>query len=432
MHITLIKPSLGDSNQTFKLNDGSMEPMPLAILAGLIKSPDQVVMWDDRLEAIPFDRQTDLVCITVDTFNARRSYQISAEYRKRGVPVILGGMHVSILPEEASKQADAIVLGDAEPVWDQLMSDVRKASLQKIYQAPFGIPQENCNPDRSIFKGKNYLPISLVQFSRGCHFNCSFCSVSRFFNKSYKCRPWEDVIREIEENNLKTVLFVDDNMVSEKAELKTFLKELIPLKIKWASQTSINMVNDRELLKLMADSGCIGNLIGFESININSLDWFNKSPNTRNFNQYAEAIEILRDYGFMTWASFIMGNDFDTLEIMEKTVEFAIKNKFALAYFHILMPYPGTKVYEQFKTENRLLYDGEWWNHPDYRYNMATFLPKNMSPEQLSEATMKANKDFYGVSSIVNRMFEPNTNLKNLVNFLIYSKFNYILRTTST
>lgn len=432
MHITLIKPSLGEANKEFRLNDGSMEPMQLAILAGLIKEPDQKVMYDDRLEIIPFDNQTDLVCITVDTFNARRAYQIAGEYRKRKVKVILGGMHISLLPEEAQKYSDAIVIGDAEPVWEQMMTDVRNSSLQKVYQGTFGIPQENCNPDRSIFKGKNYLPISLVQFSRGCAFNCTFCSVSRFFNKAYHCRPWEEVLQEIDQNKLKTILFVDDNMVTEKKELKTFLKELAPLKVKWASQTSINMVKDKELLQLMADSGCVGNLIGFESININSLDWFNKSPNVRDFNNYAEAIEILRDYGFMTWASFIMGNDFDTLESLEKTMEFAIKNKFALSYFHILMPYPGTKVYDQFKAENRLLFDGEWWNHPDYRYNMATFIPKNMSPEQLSEATMKANKEFYSISSIASRLFEPHTNLKNLANFLIYLKFNYVIRTTST
>lgn len=432
MHITLIKPSLGEANKEFRLNDGSMEPMQLAILAGLIKEPDKKVMYDDRLEIIPYDRHTDLVCITVDTFNARRAYQIANEYRKRNVKVILGGMHISLLPEEAQNYADAIVIGDAEPVWIQMMTDIKNSSLQKVYQGTFGIPQENCTPDRSIFKGKNYLPISLVQFSRGCAFNCTFCSVSRFFNKAYHCRPWEDVLQEIDQNKLKTILFVDDNMVTDKKELKTFLKELAPMKVKWASQTSINMVKDKELLQLMADSGCVGNLIGFESIDINSLDWFNKSPNVRDFNNYAEAIEILRDYGFMTWASFIMGNDFDTLESLEKTMEFAIKNKFALSYFHILMPYPGTKVYDQFKAENRLLFDGEWWNHPDYRYNMATFIPKNMSPEQLSEATMKANKDFYGVSSILNRMFEPNTNLKNLMNFLIYVRFNYILRTTST
>jgi len=242
----------------------------------------------------------------------------------------------------------------------------------------------------------------------------------------------EDVLYEIEKDKLKTILFVDDNMVSNKAELKVFLKELIPLKVKWASQSSMDLTGDKELMKLMADSGCIGNLIGFESININTLKWFNKSPNIKNFDNYKKELEIFRDYGFLTWASFMIGNDFDNLDTIEKTVEFAIKNKFTLAFFHILMPYPGTEVYNQFKSEGRLLYDGHWWNHPDYRYNQASFKPKLMSANQLSDAAVKANKDFYSLSSISQRLFDGKTNFRNLVNIMIYSRLNYIIRKTST
>jgi len=248
---------------------------------------------------------------------------------------------------------------------------------------------------------------------------------------SHQCRKIEDVLYEIEKDNLKTILFVDDNMVTNKMVLKDFLRELIPMKVKWASQSSIDMTNDKELLRLMADSGCVGNLIGFESININTLKLFNKSPNLRDFNNYKEVLEIFRDYGFLTWASFMMGNDFDTLDTIEKTVEFAIKNKFTLAFFHILMPYPGTEVYEQYKREDRLLFDGHWWNHPDYRYNKATFKPRLITPEQLSEATVKANRDFYNVSSIMHRLFDSKTNMRNLINFMVYARFNYVLRKTS-
>lgn len=431
MRITLIKPSLGNIIAGYNLNEGSMEPLSLAIIAGLIKEPDEVVMYDDRLEQIPFDEHTGLVCITVDSFSARRAYEISAEYRKRNIKVVLGGMHVTILPDEASQYADAIVTGDAEPIWNQLINDVKQNQLQKKYSAPFKLPQDGSLPNRAIFKGKEYLPVSLMQFSRGCKFNCTFCSVSQFFKHSHKCRKIEDVLLEIERDRLKTILFVDDNMVSNKEELKLFLRELIPLKVRWASQSSIDMVNDKELLKLMADSGCIGHLIGFESININSLKWFNKSPNIRNFNSYKESLEIIRDYGFLTWGSFIVGNDYDTIETIEKTVEFSIKNKFTLAFFHILMPYPGTQIYEQFKKEDRLLFDQRWWNHPDYRYNLATFKPKLMTPEMLSEATIKANKEFYSCSSILHRFFDHKTNMHNLVNMLIYSRFNYVLRITS-
>jgi len=204
MKITLIKPSLGNVIKGYNLNEGSMEPLQLAIIAGLVDDGDDVVMYDDRIEPIPFDEQTDLVLITVESFSARRAYQISKEFRQREIPVILGGMHVSLLPDEAMVYADAIVVGDVEPVWTELISDAR-------------------NKSRDIFKDKKYLPVSLVQFSRGCKFNCSFCSVSRFFDHSHQCRKMEDVLYEIERDKLKTILFVDDNMVSNRKELKVFL-----------------------------------------------------------------------------------------------------------------------------------------------------------------------------------------------------------------
>lgn len=431
MKITLIKPSLGKVITGYNLNEGSMEPLSLAIIAGLTEETDEVVMYDDRLEIIPFDEKTDLVAITVDSFSAGRAYEISAEYRKRGVKVILGGMHISLLPDEAVIHADSIVTGDAEPVWKNLITDLKKGKLQKIYNGNTEMPQKDCLPKRSIFKGKNYLPVRLMQFSRGCKFTCTFCSVSRYFNNSHQCRRIEDVLYEIEKDKLKTILFVDDNMIANKKELKIFLKELIPMKIKWASQSSINMVSDKELLKLMADSGCVGHLLGYESINLHSLKWFNKSPNLRDFDQYKEAINILRDFGFLTWASFMIGNDFDDADSIKRTVDFAIKNRFTLAFFHVLMPYPGTEIYNQFKKENRLLYDGQWWNHSEFRYNKATFIPKLMTPEQLSEATVKANRDFYSISSISKRFFDYKTNTRNLINLLIFTRFNYVLRKTS-
>jgi len=432
MKIILIKPGMGSIIKGYNIDEGSMEPLQLAILASLAKDDDEVKLYDDRLEKIPFDEKADFVAITVDSFNARRAYEIAAEFRKRETKVILGGVHPTLLPEEAENYADAIVIGDVEPVWDEMINDIKSNKLKKRYKGEFGEPQAGSFPRRDLFKGKKYLPVSLVQFSRGCKFNCSFCSVSKFFKNSHQCRKIEDVIYEIEKDKLKTVLFVDDNLVADREKTKILLKELIPLKIKWASQSSLDMVKDREMLDLMAQSGCVGHLVGFESINVNTLKWFNKAVNYREFNNYKEALEIFRDYGFLTWASFMIGNDFDTLDTIEKTVEFAIKSKFTLAFFHILMPYPGTKIYEQFKAENRLLYDGHWWNHPDFMYNKATFVPKNITPEQLADAAVKANKDFYTFSSITHRFFDFKTHLRNLTNFGVYTKFNQVLKKTST
>jgi len=407
-----------------------MEPLQLALIAGL-SSDEDVILYDDRLEKINFDEPADLVAITVDTFTARRAYQIAAEYRKRNVKVVLGGIHPSLMPKEASLYADTIVTGDVEPVWKNLLNDFKNGRLLNQYYGNLQYPQLNCFPNRSIFSKKKYLPVSLVQFSRGCAFNCSFCSVSKFYKQTHQCRKIEDVIYEIEKDKLKTILFVDDNLIANKQKIKDFLRELIPLKVKWASQTSVEMVKDKDLLKLMADSGCVGNLIGFESINVNTLQWFNKSPNLRGFNNYKEVLDILSDYGMLTWGSFMIGNDFDTMDTINKTLDFTIKNKFTLAFFHILMPYPGTDVYEQFKAQKRLLYDEHWWNHPDYKYNHAAFIPKLMTADDLTQATINVNKEFYKLSSINKRLWNTDTHLRNLINFWIYTKLNFILRNTS-
>ncbi|MDP4270948.1 MAG: methylase, partial [Bacteroidota bacterium] len=227
-------------------------------------------------------------------------------------------------------------------------------------------------------------------------------------------------------------LFVDDNITAEKEILKHFLRELIPMEIKWVSQASIEMTEDRELMKLMAESGCMGNLIGFDSITTEGLRSYHKAPNLINFNRYEEPIRVLRDYGMLNWAAFVFGNDCDSIDSLKRTVDFAVSNRFSLAYFNLMMPYPGTPIYEQLKKENRLLYDGQWWNHPNYRYNRSAFVPAQMTPDDLSEATIKANRDFYSYTSIGNRLLDLKTNFKNPLHAVVYLYFNLLLKKTGT
>lgn len=431
MKILLIKPSMGSIINNYKINDGRMEPLQLGIIASCLPEHWDITLLDERMESLPSDIHADVVFITIDSFTARNSYHIADTFRNRNITVILGGVHVSLLPVEAITHADSIVVGDIESIASELVLDIEKNTLKNKYTGTFGIPQNGIYPKRSLFKGKGYLPISLVQFSRGCVYNCTYCSVAKFFNSSHHCRPVHDVIEEIERNKFKRILFVDDNMIIHKKKAKELFKALIPLKIKWASQASIDMIQDPEMLDLMAKSGCIGHLIGFESIDINSLKLLNKRPNTRNFDSYQKCISILRSYGFQTWASFIIGNDTDTKDSIKRTVEFAIKSKFTLSFFHIFMPYPGTAVYEQFRKEKRLLFNSSWWNHPEFTYNAATFIPKNMSPEELSEAAINANKEFYSNKSIITRLFDFKTNLRSLEKFLFYLQFNMIIKNTS-
>ncbi|MCK5573315.1 MAG: B12-binding domain-containing radical SAM protein, partial [Bacteroidetes bacterium] len=324
MKIILVRPDISDISTGYKLNDGRMEPLPLGILAGLTPDDIEVVLRDERVEELSFDEPADLVAISVDTFVARRSYDIADQFRFRGVPVILGGIHATLAPEEAQSHADAVVVGDAEPVWTEILADVAAGMLRRRYQSDFDIPQKDVFPQREHFHGKGYLPVSLVQFTRGCPFRCSFCAIAKFFGSTHRCRPVESVVREIEQNDLRMILFTDDNLTANRERAKELFRALKPLRVHWASQVSVDVAADPELLELMAESGCMGQLIGFDSISLDSLLWMNKGANVREFDRYARVIERLREFGFQTWASFMFGNDYDTPETVMDTVRFAV------------------------------------------------------------------------------------------------------------
>ena len=191
MKVTLIKPNIGRLEHSLYVDSGRMEPLPLGVLAALTPPDVEVVLYDDRMEQIPYDEPTDLAAITVETFTARRAYEIADEFRRRGVRVILGGMHPTLLPEEAAEHADALYLGDAETLWHQAIDDCRHGRLQSIYRAPAGPPQPGTRTRRDIFRGKGYLPLALLQFSRGCRFECTFLRREHLFSQDPLCaRYW--------------------------------------------------------------------------------------------------------------------------------------------------------------------------------------------------------------------------------------------------
>lgn len=429
MKITFIKPNIGRREHSLYVDQGRMEPLMLGVLAGLTPPDVEVVLYDDRMESIPYDEQTDLVAITVETYTARRSYEIASEYQQRGVPVILGGMHPTLLPAEAEQYADSIFLGDAETLWPQVVEDVLQGKLQKRYEGPPGVAQlGGIMPRRDIFKGKGYLPMALMQFSRGCRFACSFCAVSQYFDKKHYIRRIDEVLKEIEEQERKFVFFVDDNIASDKKALKALCKELIPIKLKWFSQASLDVTKDDELMKLMADSGCVGNVTGFESITRASLRESKKSPNLPGFSNYENEVRILREYGMQTWAAFTLGYDNDTYDSVIATMEFALENRFTFAAFNILMPYPNTPLYRKLEQDGRLLYDGKWWLHPQYRFNQAAFIPTKMTADELTDACHEARKKFNTIPSLVYRFSDIKTNLRTLWSVAAYWKYTVLFR----
>ena len=429
MKITFIKPNIGRREHSLYIDQGRMEPLMLGVLAGLTPPDVEVILYDDRMEVIPYDEQTDLVAITVETYTARRAYEIAAEYRQRGVPVILGGMHPTLLPEEAMQHADSIFLGDAETLWLQVVEDARLDKLQKRYQGPPGIGQlGGIMPRRDIFKGKGYLPMALMQYSRGCRYTCSFCAVSQYFDKKHYIRHIDEVLKEIAEQERKFVFFVDDNIASDKKALKALCRELIPIKLKWFSQASLDATKDDELMKLMADSGCVGNVTGFESITRASLRESKKSPNLPGFSNYENEVRILREYGMQTWAAFTLGYDNDTCDSILATMEFALQNRFTFAAFNILMPYPNTPLYRKLEQEGRLLYDGKWWLHPEYRFFQAAFIPERMTADELTDVCHEARKKFNNIPSLLYRFSDIKTNLRTLWSIAAYWKYTTLFR----
>jgi radical SAM superfamily enzyme YgiQ (UPF0313 family) len=406
MKLTIIHPCIGRrAGDTRYIRTWQMEPLPAAAIAGLTPAEVEVRFFDDRMETIDFDAPADLVAISVETYTAKRAYQIASEYRKRRVPVVMGGFHASLAPQEVARYAEAVVIGEAEAIWPRVIDDARHGRLEKIYRQESRPSLADLKPNRSIFLGKRYLPIGLIEAGRGCHFKCEFCAVQKVFNNTQTRRPIDTILREIEQvrHDKKLFFFVDDNITSNIAEAKEFFRALAPLRIRWVSQSSINAAHDEEFLALLAASGCMGVLIGFESLDPQNLREMNKSFNTMR-GGFEKALANLRRHRIRVYGTFIFGYDRDTPESFSRTVRFAREQSMYIAAFNHLTPFPGTPLYDRLKAEGRLLYEA-WWMDERYRYNHIPFQPAGMSPKDLQRCCLEARREFYSWPSIVRRGF---------------------------
>lgn len=417
-------PSVGKKENEPYVDSWKMEPLALATLAGLTPPDIEIDFFDDRIEAIDYNRETDLVALNVETYTAKRAYEISTRFRQLGKQVVLGGFHPTLVPKEAIEYADAVVIGEVEDIWTRVIEDSQKRKLQKYYKSDTRPVLNGVKPRREIFKHKQYLPISLVESGRGCKFSCNFCSISSFFNQSYVARPIQEIIREIESLNKRFIFLVDDNINVDRERSKEFFKALIPLRITWVSQASINIAEDEELLCLMKKSGCFGLLIGFESLNNNNLKQMGKEWNG-GIEHYTKALKRLRGHGIGIYATFVFGYDDDDVDSFSNTLDFAIENKFLLAAFNHLVPFPGTPLYNQLKKEGRLLFD-KWWLDSKYRFGDVAFHPKQMSPEELSQGCMEARRKFYRFSSILRRFSDLKANCRNPYIAMQFLSLNFL------
>jgi radical SAM superfamily enzyme YgiQ (UPF0313 family) len=399
MRLTLIFPAIGRRRGSAYLRLWQMEPLSMAMLAALTPPEVEVRFYDDRVEPIPFEEPTDLVAMSVETYTARRAYQIASEYRKRHVPVVLGGFHATLCPEETARYAEAVVLGEAEELWPQVLDDFRHGTPQRFYRQPSRPRLNGVAPRREIFRGKRYLPLSLVEAGRGCVHACEFCSVQSMYRRTHQRRPIDTIVSELHalRGLRRPFFFVDDNVTAQAASAKDFLRALVPLGIRWIGQMSITAAHDEEWVELLERSGCAGVLIGFESLDPRNLSAMGKDFNARA-GDYERAVANLHRHRIGIYGTFVFGYEEDTPQSIADALHFAQQHGFYLAAFNHLVPFPGTPVYERFARDGRLVQQA-WWRDPHYGFNQVAFRPAKMSGEELHHQCLAARRAFYSPGS---------------------------------
>lgn len=393
--------------------------LSLTTVAALFPGSAEIRIINDNLDEIDFNEKVDLVGITVMTSTAPRAYEIADRFREKGVPVVLGGIHPSALPEEASLHADAVVIGEAEGVMQELIDDFITGKMKKFYHSPSRPSLINLPlPRKDLLVGNRYYKeMDLIQTTRGCPFRCDFCSVSDFFGRTYRTRPIKDVIKEIKQSKRRILrFFVDDNVAGYPAYAKKLFKALIPLKIRWFGQGSVIISRDRELLRLAARSGCISLFIGFETLSATNLKQVGKGVNL--LQDYKTAIKRIHDNGIAIMGAFIFGFDGDDVGVFEETVNFIERNQLEWASFSILTPLPGTRLYKRMEEQGRII-ERDW---SKYTCGEVVFRPKLLKVEQLQDGYYWVRKQISSYRSIFQRTFHLRKSA------LLYLPINFIMK----
>ena len=405
--------------------------LSLPTIAAYTPAGWDIVLVDEAVKDIDFDQPCDLVGLSIMTCYAPRAYEIATEFKKRGKPVVLGGVHPTYCPDEALRYCDAIVCGEAEDLWPQLVADFEAGSMKRMYKmGEFPSLEQYRSPRVDLLSPDAYMTRQCSFTTRGCHFDCEFCSVSPFNGKTTRRRPVPEVVKELTQvkqwirselvermandslwRAFVTALririgiedgtifaFVDDLHNSNRAYCRELWAALKPLKIKWGCQSTLFLGDDEEMVKLAAESGCVSVFVGMESLDEDCLEETNKPFN--RVQKFSDEIKMFHDNGIMVNPGIVFGFDNDDESVFERAVEFLVKNQVELAYFNVLTPLPGTALYERYNSAGRI-FDRDW---AKYDGKHVVFHPSRMTPEQLQEGFFWANHEFYSIPSIWQRL----------------------------
>jgi len=399
----------------------------LPYLAAVTPPDAEVKIVDEALEKVNFEEKADLVGLTAQTPVAPRAYEIAKEFRKKGIPVVIGGVHASMLPEEALQHVDAVVIGEAEEVWPDLIDDLRKGKMKRIYQGDgFVNPSNLPLPRRELLNEKSYLPLKLLETTRGCPHRCDFCGVSKFFGFRYRNRPISEIDRELKtlfqkgpvmnpplKNALslfskdlpyflkrRLLYIIDSNVAGDRRFCLDLISLLKEFDLLWYGHAPVSVAIDQKLLKGFSQSGCIALNIGFESFSIKNLQTMGKGFNQPS--RYAEAVKRIHDQGIGIMGTFIVGLDDDDSGVFQRIIDFCIENKMDWALTFIMAPYPGTDSYLRLEKEGRI-FCRDWEKYDSLN---AVYQPLLMSVEELEKGMKKVWKEVFSLTSIYKRILK--------------------------